>query len=297
MLWFLLLMLVSMVVVLTTSIWALSRVLLKPPRMTDPKALRFLGRLTPEDLGLAYERGSFDVRDRTGRTLKIASWWMPAPAPTGRTMILVHGYADAKVGSIAWAPMLVELGFNVLSIDLRAHGESEGRLSTGGVLEADDLTQIIDILRARTPEQAIHLMGISLGAAVCIKAAAGRDDIGSLVLECPYDDYRNAIAHHARHLAAPLPGLSRLIARVAEWSAGVNFDDAMPARFLSQVRCPIFMIHGKLDPFVDPGMVERLATSLKPGDVHVVVEQGGHVDAMIVDPAGYQSRLASFLSR
>jgi pimeloyl-ACP methyl ester carboxylesterase len=295
--WFAILMLTAMGVVLTASIWLLSRVLLQPPRMTDAKALRFLGRLTPEDLGLSYERGSFDVSDPGGKRFKIASWWIPAREASDRTVMLIHGYADAKVGAIAWAPMLVELGFNVLAIDLRAHGESEGRFSTGGVREADDVAQILDTLHARTPRQTIHLMGVSLGAAVCAKVASGRDDIATLVLECPYDDFRNAIDRHARHLAAPLPGLSRVIARVSEWTAGVNFDDAMPERWLPRVKCPVLMIHGKLDPFVDSAMVERLAATLKPTDVHVIVETGGHVDAMVVDPTVYRERLASFLSR
>lgn len=290
-------MLTAMVVVLAASIWLLSRVLLQPPRMTDGKALRFLGRLTPEDLGLRYERGRFEVRDRSGRVLKIASWWMPAGEPSSRTVLLVHGYADAKVGAIAWAPMLVEIGFNVLAIDLRAHGESDGRFSTGGVREAEDLMQILDAVRARSPGEAVHLMGISLGAAVCAKVAAVRNDIASLVLECPYDDFRNAIARHARHLAAPLPALTPVIARVAQWSAGVDFDDAKPVSLLPRVTCPILMIHGRLDPFVDQQMVAQLAATLKPTDVHVMVDAGGHVDAMVVDPTAYRDRLTRFLSR
>src|SRR4051812_12527129 len=52
--------------------------LLHPPRMTDGKALYLLRRLSPADVGLAFEDVTFTVRDRpTGRPLRIAGWWMP----------------------------------------------------------------------------------------------------------------------------------------------------------------------------------------------------------------------------
>src|SRR5215208_1856185 len=84
-----------------------ARSILRPPRMTDGKALYLLRRLSPEDIGLRYEQGSFTVRDvKTGERLKLAAWWIPAADPeTDRCVVLLHGYADAKVGAIAWAPV------------------------------------------------------------------------------------------------------------------------------------------------------------------------------------------------
>ena len=103
--------------------------------MSDARANWILKRLTPLDLGLDFEEQSFVVRDeQTGGKLRLAAWWIPSPGST-RTMLLIHGYADAKVGGIAWAPMLHSLGWNILAIDLRAHGESEGVHTTAGYFE------------------------------------------------------------------------------------------------------------------------------------------------------------------
>jgi pimeloyl-ACP methyl ester carboxylesterase len=90
---------------------------------------------------------------------------------------LIHGYSDAKVGAIAWAPTLHALGFNVLAIDLRAHGQSPGVFSTAGYRERHDVSQVINLFRAMRPVETrtFVLFGISLGASVAIATAALRE--------------------------------------------------------------------------------------------------------------------------
>src|SRR4051812_20364747 len=71
--------------------------LLRPPRMTDGKAVYVLKRLSPGDLDLAYGDVAFKIRDeQTGEPLVLTGWWMPCQAGGDRTVILIHGYADAK---------------------------------------------------------------------------------------------------------------------------------------------------------------------------------------------------------
>ena len=200
------------VVVLAVVLPLMARLILSPPRMTDVKAAWFLHRLSPGDLGLQYQSLNFSIRDvATGQPLKIAAWWIAHPLAQGRCAILLHGYGDAKVGAIAWAPTFHDLGFNVLALDLRAHGQSEGRYSTGGFFERHDIDQIIDQLRAQQGPNAqrLVLFGVSLGAAVACACAVLRaqqnppGDIDAVILECPFPDYVRAIRSHARVLACP----------------------------------------------------------------------------------------------
>src|SRR4051794_27138721 len=84
----------------------MANVLLRPPRMTGGRALWVLKRLGPDDLNLPFEDLSFQVIDeRTQGRLNIAAWWIPAAVATSdRCAVIVHGYADSKIGGIAWAP-------------------------------------------------------------------------------------------------------------------------------------------------------------------------------------------------
>ena len=131
---------------------------LRPPRMNDGKAMWVLRRLSPGDLGLEFEETWFRVQDERGGKLRLAAWWIPASRASDRCVVLLHGYADAKVGAIASAPLWHELGFHILAIDLRAHGESDGRYCTGGWFERQDVAQAIDQLLVDRPAETRRLV-------------------------------------------------------------------------------------------------------------------------------------------
>ena len=276
--------------------------ILHPPRMTDGKAAYRLRRLSPGDLGLRFEPEAYTVRDgRTGRSLHLAAWWIPAREPSSATAVLLHGYADAKVGAIAWAPPLHEVGLNVLAVDLRAHGESDGTLCTGGAAEAMDLTQVIDQLLARRPERTgqLVLFGASLGAAVAAAVAAAREDVSAVVLESPFASYRRAVRAHARLVGLPGGLILSAAVKMAELACGVRFDAARPVDRIRQIRCPTLVILGDDDLLLDSADVallrDAVAAQSVAGSGVWDVPGAGHLLALHVDPAGYRQRLAAVL--
>jgi alpha-beta hydrolase superfamily lysophospholipase len=284
---------------------AMALVLLKPPRMIETKALYWLRRWNPADLGMDYEQTSFRVRDsRTGQPIRIAGWWIPGPKRSDRCVMLIHGYTDAKVGSIAWAPMFRELGFNVLAIDLRAHGDSDGAYSTAGYFERDDVSQVIDQFRAERPEETAKLVlfGISLGAAVAAAVGAQRDDLAAVILECPYADFPSAVKSHAGRLGMPGPRFQDAALRVAQWIAGCDFAKVRPVDTIRLIPCPLMVIQACDDPFVPPNDIAAIAfavaqrprrwgrsESWQIPDCH-------HVIAYQEDPEQYREKIADFLA-
>jgi uncharacterized protein len=293
-------MLITLVLLCGLLVVLMARTLLRPVRMTDARANWILKRLSPMDLSLEFELSDFSVRDeRTGGKIRIAGWWIQSAGAT-RTMLLLHGYADAKVGGIAWAPTLHSLGWNILAIDLRAHGESGGVHSTAGYFERHDVAQVINEIRAARPRETreLAIFGVSLGAAVALATAVMRDDIAAIILESPFGDYRRAITAHGRMRGLPEGILRDLAVSLAEWISRADFNTVRPEVLVKDVACPLMLIHSGDDPFILNEDAHAMDAAVKsranPKDVRWSVP-ASHVLGLALGPDEYQRRLAEFL--
>ncbi len=286
-------------------VWLLADGLIRPPRMTDGKAAWVLKRLSPGDLQLPFEEIDFAIRDAgSGAPLRIAAWWIPYTDARGRCAVFIHGFADAKVGSIAWAPTWHSLGYNILAIDLRAHGESGGRFCTGGYLEREDVVQVIDQLRARKPEESrqIVLFGASSGAAVAVAAAEllnDRPEIAGVVLDSPVPDFAEAAMLQMDVVGAPGRWLRKLAVRLAERRSGARLSDVRLLDLLPNLRCPAMLIVPGLDRLYRNGQADRLRviSEASASNAFWHVPDVDHLLALPSDPDGYRERLAAFLDR
>ncbi len=301
-----LVMVLALVVACGLLVNMLARSLLRPPRMTDAKAAYLLKRVLPSDVGLNWEVMDFSVDDasRPGEKMRIAGWWMPR-VDANRTAVVIHGYADAKVGALAWAPLWHGLGFNVLAIDLRAHGESGGVNVTGGFFEREDMEQVIRSLRMTRSEacQKVVLFGASLGGAVAcataVRESAGDLGIVGVVCDGLFRDYRRAARHHAKLVAAPGRMLHGLAIRWAEMRSGAQFDEVKPEDAIERMKVPVMLIHGDQDAFVPPEDWSKLAGLVTRHGQHAswVCDRAGHINALNVDPVGYEAHVRAFVER
>lgn len=292
--------LLALLLVTFTATWTTAKAILQPRRMTRGKAFHLLQRASPADLNLKFEPIDFEVADTAKSRIHLAGWWMPHPAGGSKTVILIHGYADAKIGAIAWAPLWQQLGFNVLAYDQRAHGESGGRYCTGGVREADDLRQVIDQLRERLPlpTQRIVLFGISLGAFPALSVACECGNVEAAVVDCPFASYPKAVEGLSRQIRTPLRSLLPLTLRLAEWMSGVRWKGRSNPFHLSTCRRPVLAISSSDDPYVsveDAKEIEDSIAALGPPSRFRLVEGAAHLRAMEADPLAYQTAIASFL--
>jgi pimeloyl-ACP methyl ester carboxylesterase len=288
------------------TILIMAFVLLHPPRMTDGRAAWRLKRLTPGDLRLHYSELTFKIHDeQTSKPINLAAWWIPHPKANGRCAILLHGYGDAKVGAIAWAPTLHALNFNLLALDLRAHGQSQGRHSTAGYFERHDVSQVIDQLKLDNPDDTrqIILFGISLGAAVAAATAVMRNDIAAVILECPFPDYRLAAASHANILGSPGPAIQNAAFAVAQKISKADFHALRPVDLIPRIPCPLMVIRSDADVFIDnahAALIEE-ATNGRPESLAPTTywnaQNAHHVAALYEDPEAYKQRIAAFLDQ
>jgi pimeloyl-ACP methyl ester carboxylesterase len=300
---FLSMLLATGLLVFLLAAYLMARGLLRPPRMSDGKASYLLRRLSPADLGMAFSPISFNIRDQqTGQPLTLASWWIPNTAPSDKTVILLHGYADAKVGALAWAPPFHELGYNILALDLRAHGESSGYISSGGYWERYDIEQVINDLKARHASETQHLIlfGASLGAAIAIALSAERSDIEAVVMESPNTDFRRAAAGHFNLLGIGLSSLQQTALYLAQHVSKADLSVVNPLSLIPKSRSPILIIQGAEDPLttgIEQLQLEEAIKTRDDGSLYWKLENVPHLMAIAAAPQQYRDTLANFLNR
>jgi hypothetical protein len=224
----------------------------------------------PGDFGLQHE----DVSITTADGLRLHGWWLPAKGEARGSVLHLHGNA-ANVGNhlplVAWLPAA---GFNVLMLDYRGFGRSQGRPTLDGVLE--DAAAALRALRARPGVDAgrVIVFGHSLGGATALRLLA-RDGEGVRlgVIEAAFASYRGI----ARDAAIQSVLLAPLLPLALPALPPQKKD---PVAALASIRVPLLLLHGTSDEVIPFRHGEQLAAAARAGTVFVRVEGGRHMDAM-----------------
>jgi uncharacterized protein len=191
---------------------------------------------TPAQLGVRAD----DVEIRTPDGLRLHGWFLPAHGAAKGTVLHLHGNA-ANVSNhlplVAWLPAH---GYQVLMLDYRGFGRSEGRPTLDGIVT--DALAALDYLRARPDVDSSRLIvfGQSIGGATALRMLA-RDAQGVRlgVIEAAFSSYRGI----ARDATAGGP-----LAPVAALAAGMlPADERDPLTALAQIDVPLVFVHGKRD--------------------------------------------------
>ena len=225
---------------------------------------------------------------------RLVARWFPAPGPgaTGRTVLLLHGFAEtSRALEAARAAALNQCGWNVAALDSRGYGQSEGHYSTFGGLEARDIQAWLDELAGRLARTAAAppfrpvLWGRSMGAAIALRAAALDSRAIALVLEAPMVDLVASTVAVLRKRRLPFPGIlaSRVVRRAGKL-AGMPIDRPSPVQTAPTVRCPTAIIHGTDDWIVPIQEARRLASAFPSPPLWFEISGAKHID--VVDVGG-----------
>ena len=156
---------------------------------------------------------------KTSGGINISVWYSKLDSSKG-TVCLFHGLTSNKAYYLDEAVFFINEGYNVLLLDFRGHGTSEGETSTIGYREAEEVKLAVDYLQSRG-EKNIFLFGGSMGAVAVTRAAAEYNlKISGIILEMPFNRLLDHIKARGRSFGFPPKAFG---APVTFWMQGVVF--------------------------------------------------------------------------
>ncbi len=145
------------------------------------------------------------------------------PGNNRAVIIMLHGAGTEGMNVLPQAIALHNQGYNVLLMDLRAHGNSQGDTSTLGWSETDDLLDAIEYVQSRQDIDAdkIGVFGFSMGGQIALRTAAQCNSIRGVVVDSPspasLDDYRSGSNNPWSWV---IFGLNFFTIKLTEWMTG-----------------------------------------------------------------------------
>ena len=219
---------------------------------------------TPRDYGVAHEPLRLPVKRRGGATETISAWWLPAPAPNGMSILFLHGNARnmGARGNAEKVVALAKAGFNLLTIDYRGYGQSDGASPDEASLY-EDAGAALDELARRAPDPGKRILhGHSLGGAVAIELALRRPEFAAVFIEASFTSMLDMSTQNRLFRLLPVDTL------LTE-----RFDSAAK---VGGLRLPVLFIHGTRDERVPHTMSKALFARASEPKALILVDKGAH---------------------
>jgi fermentation-respiration switch protein FrsA (DUF1100 family) len=246
----------------------------------------------PADVGISsYEEAQFVTFD--GLTLK--GWYVPPK--NGAVVIFVHGLDSDRTDLLDEAGFIVAHGYGALLFDMRAHGQSQGDVSTLGYKERRDIRSAVAFVRSKagatTP---IALFGHSLGAGISLMAAAEIPEISAVLVESPFTTLEDNISDVTHALTGLPPFFTPLIVFFGQQQTGVDIRSLRPLDVIGQISPrAVLLIHGAQDGVIPVrNSYELYKAAREPKQLYILPEvtHGGFLQA---EPQVFPATILHFL--
>ena len=246
-----------------------------------------------------------DITLKSFDGLNLTSTLIMNENPTNKFIILVHGVSICYVGSLKYFDIFYKNGFNVLIVNQRRHGKSEGKYSTYGFYEKYDVNMWIEYLKSRFGNDIIlGLHGESMGAGTVMETIPLNDSIKFVIEDCGYSNFHELIGFQITHAYK-----NRFVRKILRPSlifanffmktkAKFSMKKIVPIDIVASTSLPMMFIHGKEDYFVPWYMAVDLYKAKTKGYKELYLVEGAkHAEALEVNKILYEKKIMTFIEK
>jgi hypothetical protein len=267
---------IAILVIVVISTLNAINIYIHPPRSVSQE--------TPEKYEYEYESPKIVTEDG----IRLSAWYIPAERKTNNSVLVLHGYPFDK-GNVLGLATFLHKDFNLLLIDFRALGQSEGDFSSLGYHEKKDVKAAVEYLEKK--KQNIGILGFSLGASTAL-AALPEINVTAIVADSPYA----SLEKMAERVYGVPPPINKLFVMATKTMAkiwpGIDISKVSPLKSIKNTSTPILLIHGTEDDQIPIENSQLLARAAKNAELWTL--PAGHGYAHSSYPKEYEEEVTEF---
>lgn len=212
-----------------------------------------------------------------------------------------HGYRSNPLSDFSGGTELsFQMEHNVLLVDERAQGQSEGKTITFGIQERQDLLAWVDYAIKRFgADVQIILYGVSMGGATVLMASELNlpENVKGIIADCPYANPLDVIVHVGK--SNPLPNwlIKILVILAAKIYGGFNLLETDAVIAVKNTKVPILILHGEDDRYVPCEMSEAVAKANPQMVYRFTFPGAAHGISYLADTPRYHKIVKAFIKQ
>lgn len=196
------------------------------------------------------QRGQIDAHRRIAvgaEDIEIDVWILHATVgesgASKGTVVLLHRFGSSKLSYRGTSRRLARMGYDVVLMDLRAHGRSGGKYCTHGIKEKADVKAVLDALLAEEAvREPFYAAGEGLGAVTAIQYAALDPRCKGVMAIDAYTDFTSYAMWRTRYLS---PEQRQKTLEYAIETAGFDPEKASALAAIQKVDCPVLLAYAE----------------------------------------------------
>ena len=215
-----------------------------------------------------------------------------------KAVIIIAGRTETLLYSYYFAEPYRQAGCNVLVIDNRSHGKSDGRLNSLGYREHRDILRWAELLHDDCGNRQVFLHGICIGASNALFALTADDCPGYLagmVSEGMFTTFYESLYYHIREMKQPVQPSLCEVRFYLRLFTGYDIKNDGPIFRIHKLKKPILMLQSKEDKYSLPHRAKDLYNKCPAPKRLAYFEKGRHSHIKINAPEKYDEIIVDFL--
>ena len=220
---------------------------------------------------------------------------------SNKTVIILPGRCESLGYSYYYAEPYHQLGINVLVVDARAHGWSDGKYNTAGIFESSDVLAWLSFLHKEKKQDSIYAHCICIGGAAALIAAVSNQApsyFKGIVFDGLFYSFKEVFANHQVALGH---GLFPVFYQIWFWfrlKTGVSINKSFPYLYLPKLKIPAVFFYGKKDIYSLPERSQLLYDSCGSQDKSIVwFPNGAHSHIRLNNLKEYDQAIVDFFKK